>query len=487
MSGIIPITLIILLFIAAIFTIAAVIRVCRFKPRQVKAVGDYMPSDDTAAAEKLSEAVRIKTISHLNEADNDWEAFRSFHTLLEKQFPLVHSSCEKITVNQYSLVYCLKAKNKNASREPVLITAHMDVVPVEEETIKAWEQPPFGGDIAGGFVWGRGTLDTKVHLIAALEALEQMIAADYPIERDIYLAFGHDEEINGDQGAVKIANYFKKQGLHFDFVLDEGGCVTANLISGLEKPVAMIGVGEKGYANIRLKAECDGGHSSMPSRHTSMGIIAEALYRLEKHQMKARLIKPAREFLMQIGPHMKGVKRIVLANLWLFKPLFLFLFSKTNSGNAMLRTTIAVTMAQGGPAPNVIPQQSSAIINSRILPGEKGEDLIKHMKKVIKGLPVELEPLILDDPSMISPSNSEAYLRIEQLVGEFCGDALAVPYLVMAATDARKYESVCEHIYRFSPYVIDFSDVERMHGTNERISVRNVNRCVDFFYELMKG
>jgi len=470
----------------AVLALVVAVRTYKFKPSAVSTESAYTQSKDLTGAVKLSEAVKIATISHIEAENTEEAAFYRFHELLEKQFPLVHKYCEKTVINKFSLVYCMKSSTPESDKKPILITAHMDVVPVEDGTESDWTQPPFSGNIIDGTVWGRGTLDTKVHLIAALEALERLLEKGFSPARDIYFAFGHDEEINGEEGALKIAEHFKNEGLEFDFVLDEGGCAVTNVLGGINKPIAMVGIGEKGFANIRLSVTMDGGHASMPAPHTSLGILAKALCRLEAHPFKPRLIPSTRAFLMSIGPYMTGINRMVLSNLWLFKPLFLRIFSKTNTGGALLRTTVAVTMAQGAPAPNVVPQKSSAFVNCRILPGEDGNVLLEHFRKTLKGLPVELEPVALDNPSALSSCDCEAYLLIESLIGEFCGDVITVPYLVMASTDARKYEAVCKNIYRFTPYIIDNGDIGKIHGTNENISVVNVNRCIDFFTALFE-
>lgn len=473
-------TCIIAAIAALILTVA--VRTIRFKPASASSSIQYKENTDPTGAEKLAQAVRVQTITYMEPGKNGRTVFWQFQQLLEDQFPLVHKNCDKTVINGYSLVYHLKSDNPR--EKPVLVTAHMDVVPVEEGTEKDWTEPPFSGIIRDGIVWGRGTLDTKVHITGALEALERLLANGFSPARDIWMAFGHDEELNGEEGALKIAAYFKEQGLTFDFVLDEGGCAATNVIGGLGKPIALVGVGEKGYANIRLSVTQDGGHSSMPAPHTSLGILAQALCRLEKSPFKPRLIAPTRAFLMRIGPHMKGVNRVILANLWLFKPVFLRVFSRMNSGNALLRTTVAVTMAQGSPAPNAVPQKSSAVVNCRILPGESGETLMRCLRDTLKGLPVNLEPIHLDDPSELSPSDSDAFRYIESLIEEFCPGAIVAPYLVMASTDARKYECVSKNVFRFTPYVIDNDELGKMHGTNENISVANVNRCIDFFTAL---
>ncbi len=480
--GVILIIGIIIILITIIF-----VRSYLFHDRKEAIKETYKPSPVMTAANKLSEAIKIQTISYLNTEQTDWDAFRSFHKLLEKQFPKLHDQCERTIINQYSLVYHWKSNHLNSDKKPILITAHMDVVPVEEETENDWVYPPYDGRIADGYVWGRGALDIKIHLIAIMEAMEQLIKEGVTPDRDIYMAFGHDEEIDGMQGAYQIADYFAKQGLTFELVLDEGGFVSDDILEGINKPIALLGIGEKGFANIRLAVTREGSHASMPAKHSSLGILAQALCRLEKYSCKPKLIPPVKEFLNGIGPYMKGMNHVIISNLWLFQPLFLKFFSKTNIGGALLKTTVAVTMAQGSPAPNVIPQKSSAVINCRILPGETGNDLMKYLKKVLKGLPVVLEPLVLDEPSKISRTDTDAYSFLEKLIQKYCKEAVVVPYLVMASTDARKYEAVSENIFRFTPFIIQGEDTDRIHGTNERISIENINRCVDFFMDMIRS
>ncbi len=476
---------VLLILAALILTVA--LRTMKFVPPEGGAAGRYTESDDLTGAEKLAAAVRVQTISSIEPGKTDEDAFRRFHALLEELFPLVHRHCEKTVINGLSLVYCLRAKTPASGSKPALFTAHMDVVPVEEGTENDWIRPPFSGELAEGYVWGRGTLDTKGSLITSLEALERLLEKGFSPARDIYFAFGHDEEVTGMAGASMIAEYFGEKGLTFDFLLDEGGGVVTDVLPGIAVPLAMVGLGEKGFANIKLSVTMDGGHASMPARHTSLGVLSKALCRLEDKPFKPRFIPCTRDFMLKIGPYMKGVNRVVLANLWLFEPLFLRMFSKTNIGGAMLRTTIAVTMAQGSPAPNVVPQKSTAIINSRILPGDTTQTLLKHIERTLEGLPVEIEELAVNNPSALSPSDCEAFRLIENQIKVFCNGAIAAPYLVMAGTDARKYERVCQNIYRFTPYIISSADIAKIHGTNENISIQNVNRCIDFYAGLMES
>lgn len=440
--------------------------------------------EESQVEKKLAEAIKIKTISNSNYAKTNWEEFRKYHKLLEELFPLVHSSLNKKIINDYSLVYHWKAKN--SKKKPILITAHMDVVPIEKGTENDWDHAPFSGAISQGYVWGRGALDTKIHMIGALEAAEILLKENYTPDRDIYFAFGHDEEVGGTEGAKRIAEYFKENNIEFEYLIDEGGCVAEGVIEEISKPIALIGIGEKGYANIKISVSDDGGHGSMPPKHTALGLVAQAINNLEKKQCRIKLVKPVKEFLLRIGPEMKFINKLILSNLWLFKPLFLTIFSKTKTGNAMLRTTTAATMTNASMEPNVLPQKASATFNFRIRPEETGEDLLHHIRSVNKNIPIEIDVLRLEEPSKVSDSNSEGFNNIEAITKFLYKDVIVAPYLVMAGTDARKYEDVCKNIYRYTPFKIHNDEMSKIHGTNENISIENVNNCLRFFYILFK-
>jgi carboxypeptidase PM20D1 len=476
------------IFAAIVVALAAVLlfRTARFKPRTTAMAGQTMilPADPDLVARKLAAAVRIPTISFpVPDAERE-KAMLDLHAELERLFPKVHSAMEREVINGFSLVFHWKGKS---SREPGLVMAHMDVVPVEPGTEKDWAHEPFSGAIADGFVWGRGSMDIKSHMICSLEAAEQMIFEGIVPERDIWFAFGHDEEIGGKGGASRIVEWFSARKVHFSWLVDEGGLVSDGVIKGVGKPLALIGVGEKGFANIRFTARDKGGHASMPPPHSALGNMATFLHRLERSPMKARMIPPVRTFLDGIGREMSFGLRVILSNLWLFEALFIKVFSANRAGNAMLRTTIAVTMAEASSAPNVLPQRAQAVANFRLLPGDTGDTLMSHLKKVAKGMDIEMEVLQLDNPSSLSDYGHPAFRRIAEAASSLYPEAVVVPYLVMAATDARKYESVADNQYRFTPYRIDESDLKRIHGTNERISADNLNRCVAFFRFMMEG
>lgn len=439
--------------------------------------------DSKRAARRLSGAIRIPTITAPDPQKANRAPFEQFISYLEETFPAVHEALEREIVNDYSLLY--RWRGREEALKPILLMAHSDVVPVEKGTEQDWLHPPFSGAVADGFVWGRGTMDIKNQIILILEAVESLLAEGFVPARDCYLAFGHDEEVRGEEGAVKIAELLHSRGVTFEYVLDEGGAVTVGAMPGVERAIALVGIAEKGYADIRITAEGEGGHSSMPPPHTAAGKIGRAVAELEKRQRPARISPFLKEMLAYIGPEMKFGLRLVLANLWLFGPLFKLIFKNTRAGNALLRTTTAVTVLEGGSEPNILPRKASAVINYRIAPGEDVAGLLEHIRGIV-GPKMQVEPLVTTEPSQISPVDGSGFKAVERAVYAVFPDAVTVPYIVMGGTDAIRYEELCEQIYRFTPMLISAEDLDRMHGTNERLSLENIERGIRFYRELLK-
>ena len=439
--------------------------------------------DRLRAAERLSGAIRIPTITAPEPERAERAPFEQFIAYLEQAYPRVHELVEREIVNRYSLLY--RWKGRDESLKPALLMAHIDVVPVEEGTEQAWLHPPFSGAVADGFVWGRGTMDIKNQIILILEAVEDLLAAGFTPARDFYLAFGHDEEVRGKEGAFKIAALLQSRGITFEYILDEGGAVTVGAMPGVKQALAMVGIAEKGYADIRITARGEGGHSSMPPRHTAAGLIGQAVVDLEKRQHPARISPFLKEMLAYVGPEMNFGLRLILANLWLFGPLFKLIFKASRAGNALLRTTTAVTILEGGSEPNVLPRKASAVINYRIAPGETVAGVLEHLRRIV-GPEIAVEPLVTTEPSRISPVEGNGFKTIERAIYAIFPDAVTVPYIVIGGTDAIRYEPLCEQIYRFTPMLISAEELDRIHGTNERLSLDNIENGIRFYIELLK-
>src|SRR5215213_10202249 len=214
--------------------------------------------DTQAVAVRLAEAIRFRTISSYEKPDQAADALRGMHAHIEKSFPAFHAAAGREIVGQYSLLYTWEGSdptNSGSRAPPIALLAHQDVVPVAPGTEKDWQHPPFDGVVADGFVWGRGSWDDKGNLYSMLEAAEEMAKAGFTPKRTIYFAFGHDEETAGTAGAKSIAALLASRGVRLDFVIDEGLLITEGIMKGLDKPAALIGVAEKGYATLVLDAQ----------------------------------------------------------------------------------------------------------------------------------------------------------------------------------------------------------------------------------------
>ena len=424
--------------------------------------------DGKAAVARLSRAIRFRTVSHTDRGRNDPAAFFAFNDWLIEAFPAIHGALERETVNGLSLLY--RWRGTDPTLAPVLFAAHADVVPVE--TPGSWQHPPFDGLVADDAVWGRGAMDDKGPLMALMEAVEALAAAGHRPARTIYLAFGHDEEIGGGEGAARIAALLESRGIRPAMVLDEGSAILEGLLPG-DFPVAAIAVAGKGYLSLELAAESAGGHSSIPPELTAAGRVARAVHRVQSAPFPERLTPPVRGLLENLAPHLDFGSRALFSNLWLFEPLLLATFTGSPGTNAMVRTTTAPTMLAGSPKDNILPERASAVVNFRILPGETAEDVRARVARLVadERVAVSQHGEMFADPSPVSPVDSPAYRAIAATARGMDERIVAVPMLVVGATDARYYTGIADNVYRFLPLRLSQSGIDTIHGRDEHIRV----------------
>jgi carboxypeptidase PM20D1 len=366
-----------------------VIKTLTFKSNQPSiAAVDTIKVDENAVTARLSQALKIQTLSHQDAAKFKPEPFLEFHLMLEKSFPAVHQTLSLQLINEYSLLY--KWGGSEPALKPVVLIAHMDVVPVEPGTEKNWKHGAFSGDIADSYIWGRGTVDMKGILMGLMEATEALVKSGFKPKRTLYLAFGHDEELGGPEGAGKIVEHLKQQGIQIAFTLDEAMMILNEKLSPTKHHLAVIGLAEKGSVTLELTAKGKGGHSSMPPAKTTVGNLSRAVVALEDNQMSASLSGAAGQLFDTIARDMPFVQKMMFANLWLFEGLVLDQLGKNNTTSAMVRTTTAPTIIKGGVKSNVLPSQAQALVNFRILPGNTVEDVVEHAKSTINDPSVEI-------------------------------------------------------------------------------------------------
>lgn len=456
-----------------------------FPSRQIPVEPVEAITVDDGAPAKLSEAIKIQTVSQASKIDT--VAFRQIGRYLQQAYPLVDSLLEHQTVNEFSHIF--EWRGRNAKLKPVLFTAHLDVVPVEEKSREAWAQPPFSGNIRDGYIWGRGALDDKLSAFGWLETAELLLAEGYQPERTIYFAFGHDEEISGEHGAGEMARYFQRRDIHFAYVLDEGLMVVEKALPGLKAPVAIIGIAEKGYLSLELKVQLsEGGHSSMPPHETAITILGDAIRKLQENPFPMKINGATRALFEHAGPEMSLPYKAIFANLNLTSGLLKRILRNDPASAATLRTTMAPTMIQGGVKENVLPTEASAVVNFRILPGETTASVQEFVRKTIADPRINIavyNPAFAKEPSPLSATNSFGFQVLHKTIREVIPEAVVAPGLVIGATDGYKYLDVAEDVYRFLPVTVSREDIKGFHGINERLSTENYKQLIRFYRQLI--
>ncbi len=408
--------------------------------------------------------------------------FAALHQLFDSGFPDLRSRLTRETVNRYSLLYSWPGTDSGVAA--VLLAAHQDVVPADPAH---WSHAPFSGDIAEGYVWGRGTLDDKAAVLGILEAVNALAAEGFRPRRTVFLAFGHDEELGGDAGAAAIAALLRTRHVALEAVVDEGGAILQGVVPGVAAPVATVGVAEKGTVTLALTAHGAGGHSSMPPRRTVIGHLSRAIDRLERDQFPARLDGASLGLFEAVGPEMAWPYRVLFANLWLFRPGVLRALTSAPSTAAAVRTTLAPTMLHAGIKENVLAPAARALVNLRILPGETVASVAERVRRVVDDSTVTVSVVGRgDDPSPVSPTDTAPYRALVAAIGQIYPSAIPAPFLVVGATDARHYAGLTRNVYRFAPLPLTGADLDRFHGVDERIAVADYLRAVRWYAQVIR-
>lgn len=447
------------------------------------------PIDTAAVAMHLAGAIRFQTVSLASGAPIDTAAFVGLREYLESTFPLVHATLTRELVGGLSLLYTWTGSDPSLA--PVVLMGHFDVVPVPEVNLKEWEHPPFSGDMADGFVWGRGTLDDKATVLAVLESVEGLLRSGHKPKRTIYLTFGHDEEVSGRYGARVIVEQLVGRGVSPALVLDEGGFMGKGILPGLSQRSAIVGIAEKGYVSLRLTAEAEGGHSSMPTARTAIGALSRAIVRLEADPFPTVLDGPTARMIEAMAPYQPFAQRFVTGNLWITSPLVERILASNPTGAALLHTTTAPTMLSAGVKDNVLPPEATAVINFRIRPGETVNSTLARVTQVVNDPQVRVS--LLDsvgvDPSPVSDTSDPAYQLIAATIQSMFPDEQVpvIPYVVMGGTDAKYWGPHSTRVFRFLPIPLGEGDRSRVHGVNERISAADFAASVGFFMRLLVG
>jgi len=483
----IAVYLIILLIVAVIVAaVVVMLRTAQF-PFQMEDVepSELADVDGKPVAERLSTLVQIPTVSTQRWEDTDPAPFMRMLDALRSLYPKVFSTLHVEIINKYSLL--MFWKGSDLELDPVLYTAHLDVVPADPATLTQWTAAPFSGEIRDGFVWGRGTLDIKSQVVAVLESVSTLIASGWTPRRSIFLAFGADEEVGGKHGAREIAALLKERGVHLAALLDEGGSLLSGVIPGVDATVALLGNSEKGYMSLKLWVDAQPGHSSTPPDQSAIGIMASAIERLESQRLP---IRPDAMVAMYrfLGSAVDFSMQMALANLWLFGGIVRQKLLASPETAASVRTTTAPTIFHSGVKDNVMPARAEAVVNFRLLPGDSIGEVCEAVRRIINDDRVQFEPLeeAAWEAAPVAPVDGAAFEALATTVRQVFPDVLPVPYLMLGATDSRHYAAICDNLFRFTPCLTEKDDLPRVHGINERISIEALGSMVKFFVQLMR-
>ncbi|WP_066961672.1 M20 family peptidase [Microbulbifer sp. Q7] len=458
--------------------------------------------DVDAAVKRLSKAVQFPTISNQDRADFDVKAFEGYHTFLEQAYPNVHKTLKREKLGKprpYSLLYTWEGKDP--SLPPAVFMAHQDVVPIAEESRDQWKHEPFSGAIADGYIWGRGVLDDKNQIHAILEAAEMKIKEGFQPARTLYFVFGHDEEVGGPEGAKHVVDVLEQRGLkEIAFVIDESAPLIPNLFPGIEENSALIGIAQKGYMSLELSVNGEGGHSSQPPEHSNIGILAEAITKLENAQFPYKINKAVRYQYRFMGPELPKEKQAMYKAVAYgddgktteLEQKFIEEMAEDQVTRAMLHTTIAVTMFNAGIKDNVLPPSATAVVNFRIAPEDSKESVIAHVKKAIDDDRISIKDISASTPpTNVADPHGDGYKLLEKTIRQTWGNDLIVsPFFVIGGSDSKHFQArpFAPNVYTITGIQLESTkEFAGFHGVNERILVDEYGRSIAFFYQLMNN
>ena len=434
-----------------------------------------------SAAQHLSQAIQIRTVSYEDVPSPAPESLAAFASFLETTYPTAHQVMTRTEVDSHALLFTWPGSDPQA--KPIILLAHMDVVPAEEQGDIRWQHPAFSGLIADGRIYGRGSIDMKGQLISLFEAVETLAKSGFKPRRTIYIGLGSNEETDG-RGAQAIASLLRAQKVHAEFVLDEGP-VVLDPFELTNKRAAFIGVAEKGYGTLVVTASDTGGHSSVPGFDPALVRLSKAIVAIDHMPIRTGFTPTDRQMLSAVAPDMAGIRKFAINNLWLFGPLVKAQINAIPAGRALLGTTVAPTMALGSTKENELPSQATAKINVRIHPRDTAEALLTEARASVRGL----KDVTVDwesppnPPTPYASTQSDAYRLLVKHVHDLAGPTVPVaPVLVFGGTDSRYYADLVDDTYRFQPYILTEAEAGTIHGHDEYLSETNLQGAIRFFH-----
>jgi carboxypeptidase PM20D1 len=438
----------------------------------------FKPGSDLV--HKLSKALTYKTVSNNDMSLVDLSEFTRFQTFIKSEFPTLTNNLEIETFSELAMIF--HWKGSDPSLKPVCFIFHYDVVVPGDES--AWTHPPFSGHVDDTNIWGRGALDFKGPMISFLCALEEIVKTGFEPERGLYLCLGGDEEVSGEKGAKTISDILMDRGIRFECLFDEGLLIVDGMLPGVSKPIALIGLSEKGHVDFLISTLGEPGHAARPPAKTAIGKLSRAAAAIEDNPSRAKLSIVQNSFLKALVPHVPFYQKLVFANRWLFGAIIKLVFLKDKNTAALVRSTRALTVIRGGHSHNVLPELAEAIVNCRLIPGETISAAQTRLKKIIGKIDAKI--VIADEGNAnealpVSSTNTRAYKTMTATIGAVFPEAAIAPFLVTDSTDSKHYEKISDSIYRFFPVTANSSEIAGIHGTDERITITGFMKSIQYY------
>lgn len=441
------------------------------------------PETNAAYVEKLSRMVACKTVWRYD-GENDAQ-FRRFYQVIEELFPNIAAKARKLTFGSGCFVYVIEGKN---AAKNIMLMSHHDVVDGSED----WQTDPFQPVEKDGWLYGRGTIDTKTPLFAELQAVEELLAEGYEFDGiNLYIGSSNNEEVCGD-GMILATEYFRNQGIRFYAVIDEGGAITEGQIPGVKCKSAVVAVHEKSRHLFRCKAELDTkGHGGFGGSKDSAierlsRFIAEVSDKKDKIY-KGTFYPEVRATFERHVPYMAFPMNVLFGNIGLFAPVIKKIMMGIPAASAMLSTGLSFTTITAGDTrdPQIKAKAAESTLFLRCVREEDLYEGLKTIRKIGEKYGVTVEE-IARDYCQPTDFQGEAYKTVEALLHENFPDVAVVPFLLTAGTDARHFTDVADNILRFAPIDLSKKQFATIHAADEHIGIENIGQCVVFYKDLVR-
>ena len=436
---------------------------------------------NAAYAATLKRLVDCKTV--WDKDGTNREEYAKFYRTVEEEFPKLHSTAKRLTFGDGCFFYVIEGKN---AQKNILLMSHHDVVDGGE----GWETDPFCATEKDGALYGRGTVDTKTPLFAQLQAAEELLREGYDFAGlNLYIGSSHNEEVSGD-GMVLATEYFAREGIRFDVILDEGGAITTGMIPGVNAKSAVVAVHEKSRHLYRctVKEQTQGHGGLNPAFGSPVATLSEFITRVNRSKIfKASFAPEVKATFTRHAPYMVFPLNVVFGGFSLFAPLIKKIMAGIPQAAAMISTGLTFTTFFAGDAetPHFKAKEACVHMHLRCVREEQLQKELAQVRKIADTMGVEIE-LVSRDYCQPSGFETEPFRMLEQLLHTNFPDVVVAPFLLTAGTDARRFTGLSDHILRFAPIDLSRRQFASIHSSNENITIQNIGQCVLFYRDLIE-